>query len=61
MSRQKELYAYSKGIQQIEFVGKKNDTDGENTDGTHSMLASTIFKKSKETRLIFSQGNVTAL
>ena len=38
LSRQKELDADPKAIQQIEFVGQLTNTDGENADGTQSMF-----------------------
>ena len=65
MSRQKELDADPKAIQQIEFVGKvkkldhnENDTDAGNDQ---SMFVLAILEKIKETRLKFSQGSVTVL
>ena len=61
MSREKELDADPKTIQQIEFVGQLNNTDGENADGTQSMFVLTILEKIKETRLKFSQGSITIL
>ena len=55
LSRQKELDADPKAIQQIEFVGqlKEMDGDGNATDAGNdeSMFISTIFEKIKETRL----------
>ena len=48
-SRQKELDADPKAIQQIEFVGKLKNTDGVNADGTQSMFVLTILEKIKET------------
>ena len=53
LSRQKELDADQKAIQQIEFVGKWKNADGVNADGTQSMFILTILEKIKETRLIF--------
>ena len=38
LSRQKELYADPKVIQQIEFVRKLKNTDGENVHGTKYMI-----------------------
>ena len=38
LSRQKELYADPKAIQQIEFVRKLKNTDGEDADGTKYMI-----------------------
>ena len=61
MSRQKEIDADPKPLQQIELVGL--DDDGNATDaGNHqSMLVLTILEKIKETRLKFSQGSVIVL
>ena len=58
LSRQKELDADSKAIQQIEFVGqlKKFNADNNNDE---SMSALTILEKIKETRSKLSQGSVT--
>ena len=61
MSREKELDADPKTIQQIEFVGQLKNTDGENADGTQFMFVLTILEKIKETRLKFSQGSITVL
>ena len=64
LSRQKELDAYSKAMQQIEFVGqlKRQDNNGTVTDAgsDQSMIVLTILEKIKE-RLKFSQGSVTVL
>ena len=38
LSRQKELDADPKAIQQIEFVGQLKNSDGQNGDGTQSMF-----------------------
>ena len=38
LSRQRELDADLKAIQEVEFVEKLNNTDGVNADGTQSML-----------------------
>ena len=38
LSRQKELYADPKVIQQIEFQRKLKNTDGENAHGTKYMI-----------------------
>ena len=38
LSRQRELDADLKAIQEVEFVEQLINTDGVNTDGTHSML-----------------------
>ena len=58
LSRQKELDADSKAIQQIEFVGqlKKLNADKNNDE---SMSVLTILEKIKETRSKLSQGSVT--
>ena len=61
LSRQKELDADPKAIQEIEFVGQLKNEDGINTDGTQSIFILTILEKIKETRLKFSQGSVTVL
>ena len=61
LSRQKELDADPKAIQQIEFVGQLKNLDGINVDGTQSMFVLTILEKIKETRLKSSQGSVTVL
>ena len=61
LSRQKELDAGPKVIQQIEFVGQLKNNDGENADGTQSMFVLKIFEKIKETRLKFSQGSIMVL
>ena len=45
LSRQKELDANPKAIQQIEFVGQLKNVDGINADGTQSMLVLTILEK----------------
>ena len=59
LSRQKELDADPKAIQQIEFVGqlKKPNAD----DYVESMFNLTILEKNKENELKFSQGSVTVL
>ena len=65
LSRQKELDADPKAIQQIEFVGllKKLDDNDNVTDDSNdqSMFVLTILEKIKETKLNFSQGNVIVL
>ena len=61
LSRQKELDAGPKVIQQIEFVGQLKNNDGENADGTQSMFVLKILEKIKETRLKFSQGSIMVL
>ena len=60
MSRQKELHADPKAIQQIEFVGKLKNPDNE-IIANGFIFVLTILEKIKETRLKFSQGSVTAL
>ena len=59
MSRQKELDADLKAVQQIEFVGQKKWRWYKFWWNT--MLILTILGKIKETRLKFSQGCVTVL
>ena len=65
LSRQKELGADFKAIQQIESVGqlKKLDADDNATDAGNdqSMFVLTILEKIKETRLKVSQGSVKIL
>ena len=65
LSRQKELDADPKAIQQIEFVRqleKLDDNDNAKDAGnSQSMFFSTILEKIKETRLTFSQGSVKVL
>ena len=65
LSRQKELDADPKAIQQIEFVGqlKKLDANDNATDAGDDqfMFALRIFEKIKEARLKFSQGSLTVL
>ena len=58
LSRQKELDADSKAIQQIEFVGqlKKLNADNNNDE---SMSVLTILEKINETRSKLSEGSVT--
>ena len=48
LSRQKELDADPKGIQQIEFVGQLKNTDGINADVTQNVFILTIYKKLKK-------------
>ena len=64
LSRQKELDADLKAIQQIQFIGqlKKLDDDDDNAAtaiNDQFMFVLTILEKMKETRLEFSQGGVT--
>ena len=65
MSKQNKLDGDPKAIKQMEFLGQlKNLDDNDNAvdvDGRQSMFVSTILEKIKKVRLIFSQGNVTAL
>ena len=60
LSRQKELGADSKAIQQIEFVGQLKKLDNTNANA-ESIFVLTILEKIKETRLKFSRGSVTVL
>ena len=60
MSRQKELDADPKAIQQIEFVGQLKNPDNA-IDAKEFMFLLTISEKIKETRLKFSQESVTVL
>ena len=61
LSRQKELDADPKTIQQMECVRKLKNEDGINSDGTQSIFILTIKKNEIETRLTFSQGSVAVL
>ena len=58
LSRQKELDADLKAIQQIEFVGQIKNAADRMVDG-ETMFGLAILGKIKETRLKFSQGSVT--
>ena len=58
LSRQKELHADPKAIQQIELVGQLKNTYGENAGGTEYMFVLIILEKIKETKLKFSQRSV---
>ena len=65
LSRQKELDADPKAIQQIKFVGQLKKLDA-NVNATtagngRSMFVLTILDKINETRLKFSQGSATVL
>ena len=60
MSRQKELDADTKAIQQIKIVGQLKNPDNASVE-SESMFVLTILEKIKETRLKFSQGSVTVL
>ena len=59
MSRQKELDADPKAIQQIEFIGKLKMMIVKMLMVHNSSL--TILEKIKQTQLKFSQGSVTVL
>ena len=61
MSRQKELDADLKAIQEVEFVEQLNNTDSVNADGTESMFFSTILERIKEMRLNYFQGSIITL
>ena len=58
MNRQEELHADPKAVQQIEFVGKLKNTFDTIAAGKYIFVL-TILEKIKDTRLKFSQGNVT--
>ena len=60
LSRQKELDADPKAIQQIEFIEKLKKLDA-NDDNDDSMFVLTVLEKIKETKLKFCQGSVTVL
>ena len=60
-SRQKELDADSKAIQQIEFVRQLKNVAGVDANGPQSMSVLAILGKIKETRLKFPQVSVTVL
>ena len=55
LSRQKVLDTDLKAIQQIDSVGKLEDTDGVNADGTKFMFILTILGKIKKKRQQFLQ------
>ena len=65
LSKQRQLDADSKAIQQIEIVGQLKKLDAaaadNDDDDDESMFILTILVKIKETRLKYSQGNVTIL
>ena len=65
LSRQKQLYADPKSIQQIEFDGqlKKLEDHGnaKESGNDQSTFVLKILEKIKETRLKFSQGSITVL
>ena len=54
----KKLDADPKGIQEVEFVRKLHNNDGENADGTQSLFILTASEKIKETRLKFLRESV---
>ena len=60
MSRQKELDADPKAIQQIELVGKLKNSD-DTIVANESMYVLTTLEKIKETRLKLSQGSVAVI
>ena len=55
LSRQKELEADPKAIQQIELAGELKNVDLINADGMQIMFVLTILEKIKKTRSKFSQ------
>ena len=55
LSRQKELEADPKAIQQIELAGELKNVDLINADGMQIMFVLTILEKIKKTRSNFSQ------
>ena len=66
LSRQKELDADPKAIQQVEFVGQlkkldANDSPADTAGNDQSMFVLTILEKIKEMWIKFSQGTVTVL
>ena len=60
LSRQKELDADSKVIQQIEFIEQWKRLNINNNNGQF-MFILTMLEKNKETRLKFSQGSIRLL
>ena len=58
MNRQEELHADPTAVQQIEFVGKLKNAFDTIAAGKYIFVL-TILEKIKDTRLKFSQGNVT--
>ena len=60
LSRQKELDADPKTIQQIELGRQLNDVDGTNADGAKSMFIFTVLEKIKEERLKLSPRSIAA-
>ena len=61
VSRQKELDADPKAIQQVEFIEQLKYVDGINANGTLSIFVLTALEKIRKTILKFSQGSVTVL
>ena len=61
LSKQKELNADPKAIQQVEFIEQLKSVDGINADGAGSRFILTILEKNKETRLKFYQGSVYSI
>ena len=66
LSRQKELDADPKAIQQVEFVGQlkkldANDSPADTASNDQSMFVLTILEKIKEMWIKVSQGTVTVL
>ena len=47
LSRQKELDADPKAIQEIEFVDQLKNVDGTNPDGTQNMFVLTVLEKNQ--------------
>ena len=60
MSRQKELDADPKAIQQIELVGQLKNSD-DTIVANESMYVLTTLEKIKETRIKLSQGSVAVI
>ena len=58
LSRQKELDADPKAIQQIDFLRQLKNVVEINADGTESNFILTILEKIKALRLTFSQGGL---
>ena len=54
LSRQKDLDAHPKAIQEIELIGWLKNDNGEKLDGTQYMFILKTLEKIKETRLKFS-------
>ena len=61
LSRQKELDADPKAIQQIEFIEQLKNVDGINADGTQDIFILTILKTNQRKEIKISQGSVTIL